>query len=350
MGKYLFYYKDLEEVVFNMHETLGEEVDELVIISGYLGPSPVERLSSLPFKSTVIGGMYANGIDFRLLEALKKAKRENKNLEIEFSTIEIHSKIYIWRKKTKIITALIGSANFSSYGLRMDMRESLAVVNRGTYSIIESYLHEIRGSSIYEPPLKAEKRGIDFNCHLDKEKENQSKGLKVSCDISLFRETKDKGKYVPDKSGLNWGLSSGHVAEADAYIRIPKDILKENQGLIFPFDEEYVNKISRKSRQSDPIELIWDDGFIMPASLEGRQTYNGRNYPKQLTSYSNKKAILSNGEKVSAKSILGRYLRKRLSVPIDHQISLQDLHRYGRDNITLSLIEEGIYYADFSVK
>ena len=50
-----------------------------------------------------------------------------------------------------------------------------------------------------------------------------------------------------------------------------------------------------------------------------------------------------------AKSILGRYLRKRLDVPIDYLITMNDLKRYGRDNVTLSLIEEGVYYADFSV-
>jgi len=63
-----------------------------------------------------------------------------------------------------------------------------------------------------------------------------------------------------------------------------------------------------------------------------------------------KKVIFQTGERVSAKSILGRYLRQRLGVSIDHQITLEDLQRYGREYITLSLIEEGIYFADFSVK
>lgn len=67
----ILYYKDLEEIIFAHHEILSEEPDELIIISGYLGPSPIIRLSELNFNVTVIGGMYAGGINTKLWESLR---------------------------------------------------------------------------------------------------------------------------------------------------------------------------------------------------------------------------------------------------------------------------------------
>lgn len=73
--------------------------------------------------------------------------------------------------------------------------------------------------------------------------------------------------------------------------------------------------------------------------LEGQQTktINGLVYPKQLSTS-------------PSKSILGKYLRKRLGVDLNHMITKRDLLRYGRTSIDISLVGEGIYYLDFSVK
>ena len=47
---------------------------------------------------------------------------------------------------------------------------------------------------------------------------------------------------------------------------------------------------------------------------------------------------------------MGRYLRNRLGVDVDDRITKEILDNYGRNTITLSLIAEGVYFADFSVK
>ena len=54
----MLFYENLEEIIFRRHELF--ESDELIILSGYVGPKPVERLSNLPFRSTVIYGMYSS--------------------------------------------------------------------------------------------------------------------------------------------------------------------------------------------------------------------------------------------------------------------------------------------------
>ena len=48
----MLFYRNLDEIVFNRNELLL--CDELVIISGYVGPNPIRRLETLPIKSTVI--------------------------------------------------------------------------------------------------------------------------------------------------------------------------------------------------------------------------------------------------------------------------------------------------------
>lgn len=349
----MLYYTGLEDVIFSKHDLLSEEPDELFIISGYLGPSPVERLAELPnMKITVIGGMYPAGVDVRLYDSLERIKQSNSNLTIKYAEQEIHSKIYIWKNKGKTLTALIGSANFSSNGLRTDYRESLADATRDTFSTLEIYYKFIDEHSSETPVINKKQVIIDFDSKTDNTPDVNENAKQFSFEIPLYTTTHGT-KAVPTASGLNWGLarlsSGAHVAAGDAYIRLPKEILKSEKQLIRPYNPEFTTPEGRRQRNSDPIELIWDDGTIMEASLEGTQVFEGQNYPKQLASFSAKQPYLD-GERISKKSILGRYLRKRLGVDVDDVITMDTLTSYGRDTITLSLIDEGIYYADFSVE
>lgn len=338
----ILYNKDLEELVFAHHVNLSDEPDELIIISGYLGPAPVKRLNELDFNVTVVGGMYTGGMNSKIWETLLKCKENNPKLNIMFSKEEIHAKAYVWKKGNKVLSALIGSANFSSNGLRNDYREILADVSRDTFKALIDYFEYIKSNSIEQPSIKESvgQEDIEFTGNEKIDKEN----LKYTCKLPLYSL---RNNQVHEKGGLNWGFSSGHVAEGDGYIALPKEIIKNNLNLFKPFDQNYQSKGGKK-RNSDPVEIIWDDGYIMPASFEGAQNIDGLTYPKQITSYSAKTPRL-NGKRISKKSILGRYLRNRIGVPVDYLITMDDLNNYGRTDITLSLIEEGIYYADFSV-
>ena len=54
----MLYTKNLEELIFHRHEM--HNTDELIVLSGYLGPRPVARMEELPFNSKVIYGMYGS--------------------------------------------------------------------------------------------------------------------------------------------------------------------------------------------------------------------------------------------------------------------------------------------------
>ena len=49
---------NLEEIIFNRHQLFQN--DELIVLSGYVGPRPIQRLQNLPFPSRVIYGMYGS--------------------------------------------------------------------------------------------------------------------------------------------------------------------------------------------------------------------------------------------------------------------------------------------------
>lgn len=338
-GYFLFYDQYLEEVIFDMHNTLPEEPDRLLIISGYLGPDPVFRLKELPFPVTIVAGMYTSGVNVRLYDALQAAQEENPNLEVLFATREVHSKIYIWLHKDRVLTALVGSANFSANGLRSDLRETLTMATRGAFPPLMRYFDTVIDLSTFNPSVTtSSKTSIPTPPDLD------SSGVLLDFDLPLYSPRQNK---VAEKSGLNWGHSSGHTAVGDAYIAIPKDLIAHSQSLIEPFDDAYESPNPR-IRKSDPIELIWDDGTIMSASLEGEQTVDGLVYPKQLTSYSSRTPVID-GQRISVKSILGRYLRNRMGIDVNRVITLNDLDRYGRRTVTLKILEPGVYSADFSV-
>ena len=345
----MLYYEGLEEVIFSKHELLSEEPDELVVISGFLGPAPVERLNELSdMKITVIGGMYPSGLDARLWSSLEKISKASNHIDILFTNREIHSKIYIWKKQGKTLGALIGSANFSSNGLRTDYRESLADATRDTFAPLDTYYKFVLDNSSREPQFRKDQAVIDYGS-MKQGKDIADLKIQLSFDIPIYDPRTDE---VPVSSGLNWGLArlnGAHTAEGDAYIRLPKEIIKEVPGLISPLDPTFSTPEGKRKRNSDPIELIWDDGTIMEASLEGEQKHDGKQYPKQLASYTPKTPFLD-GKRISKKSILGRYLRSRLGVDIDDRITKEMLDKYGRNTITLSLIGEGVYFADFSVK
>jgi len=317
---------NLEEIIFHRHLTVPS--NELVILSGYLGPNPVARLANLPFNSTVIFGMYGDrGIQNSLHNALLNTQNTTQNVNIYYSTVPIHSKCYIWKNNHVIQHALIGSANFSTNGLTTPYREMLAETTYDTFQPLHEYVDRVLANSILctDIVLSQQNRNIIT-----------TPSIQVStqfCRMSLL----DKSGNVAGKSGLNWMFSEGHVAFNDAYIAIKKEYIRQYPNL-FPPKQGFTtiaNIGGRPNRHNDVVEIIWDDGTIMDALLEGNQDENGLTYPKQFSSF-------------PRKSLMGEYLRHRLGLSNGHFVTIEDLNRYGRTHIDISLLDEGIYYFDFS--
>lgn len=320
-----------------MHDSFTD-ISKLVIISGYVGYQTIKELASLPksIEIIVIYGMYgASRISTPLHNALLDANKNIENLTILYSKMPVHSKIYIWENSDNIVKVLTGSANFSISGLMNDYKEVLSDVSELSFKNLNDYYEIIVKHCI---PCDSEDVTIGMIPKVPiAAKTHQPFIAKRICRASLL----NKDGIVSKKSGLNWGFSSGHVSEGDAYITITKDYIKLFPDL-FPAKKyvgiENTKSEGRSNRENDAIELIWDDGEKMRGLLEGQQTIknSGLIYPKQLSSS-------------PQKSELGKYIRKRIGVPENHLITKSDLKRYGRDSIDISLIGDGIYYMDFSV-
>lgn len=313
----MFYSENLKDVLFADFKSAN--IDEIVVVSGYLGPMPIQTLKDECFdkKAVVVYGMFAkDGIQADLHKSLIKINDER--VSIRYSKTAIHSKIYLGLYKSEIICAKIGSANFSNSGLCNDGREVLVDADDSVFPNIKAYYSKVleqciscKDSSI---TCKEKKIGSKMN----------DKDIDRRCLLSLL-----SNGNVPEKSGLNWGCGQGHVSEGDAYIRISCEDIEKYPDIFPP------KKYLGASTENDVVEFIWDDGVVMSGLMEGTQEINNVIYPKQISSN-------------PRKSILGKYLRNRLGVSYDKVITKADLDAYGRTNIEIEMISEGVYRLDFS--
>ena len=272
--------------------------------------------------------MYGDrGIQQRLHNALINIQINVPNVNIYYSTVPIHSKCYIWENQRGIEYALIGSANFSNNGLTTPYREILTETPYDTFQPLSEYIDIVMRNSVLCTEIQDVRDGINTI---------QTPSIQIStqfCKMSLL----DRNGNVPSASGLNWGHGRGNVTPNDAYIPIRKEHIR-SYPFLFPPKQQFpnINNGGRLQRHNDIVEIIWDDGFTMNGLLEGSQDEVGITYPKQMSS-------------APRKAIMGEYIRYRLGIPLGTFVTREDLLRYGRTDIDVSLLDDGIYYFDFSV-
>lgn len=346
----MLFYRNLDQIVYERYKLF--KCDDIVIISGYVGPAPIESISHIPLHTTVIYGMYgSDGIGTALHSSLMAEDRKHSNVDILYSTVPVHSKIYMWRYKGEVTHALVGSANFSTNGLTTPYKETLAETTADTFEALDRYYKHILSNCLGCRDGKIElKRKSGFTSSKVAERRYSRIAEEYNpkvCHMPLYIINKETGEpEVPPKSGLNWGMayySGSHVNKDDAYIPINAFQVEQHPEMFPVKRTEPVRKdmIYRADhRDNDPIDIIWDDGTTMTGLLEGSRVVKTdgirKEYPKQIATTPNK-------------SELGRYIRQRMGIPEGKAITLSDLDRYGRRTIDISLQGEGIYYLDFSV-
>lgn len=326
----MLFNQDLETIIFERHNYF--ETDELIILSGYLGPSPIHQIQDLPFESKVIYGMYGSDrITQRLHSSLLALHSTISNLNIYYSRTPVHSKCYVWKRGGSVIHALVGSANFSSSGLRTPFKEILAETSRDTFVPLNNYLREILESS-----LICNSEEITFREMPPAPQPDVPDMPREICRMTLLDSRTGETHRA---HGLNWGQDPRHHTNPnDANIPIRARYIRGHSEL---FPEKLTiptrrNGRGRPHRHNDAIEILWDDEVTMEGLLEGSIRIDGRIYPKQISSF-------------PRKSELGIYFRTRLGVPLGARVTRQHLENYGRTHADLSLLSEGVYYCDFSV-
>ena len=330
----MIYKSNLEELILNRHK--NNSADELMILSGYTGPSPITKLSDLPIKASVIHGIKVQVSQKNILASYQNIT-ETTGVDVFIKDKYNHSKIYCWLKNKEPIDILSGSANFSTAGLNSSLDgESLFDIEKNAYEKTYDYLKDASNDSIIcteyiapDSPTKSSSQS----------KRNQYDSVLTSNPpkAEIFVGGSD-GKMQP-KSGWNWGHGDGHNNSNVAYQRISADLIKAIPQL-FPNNGINISKGSGQGlkHKKPNAEILFDDGIVMDVQFQG-YTASG-DYYKQFSSQ-------------PSNEIYGEYVRKRLGLPSGSLITDTDINawakrRNGRNTITLELIADGVYFCDFS--
>lgn len=236
----------------------------------------------------------------------------------------IHAKAYVWRLGGKIVHSLVGSANFSTNGLTTPYREILAEATTDTFAPLNDYVTYVLNQS----------QSCLEEANVVPLAERVFGGVEV-CNMTLLDP---KTGEVPPRSGLNWGQNHTNVNTKpnDAYIPIRAAHIRQNPDLFPPKQMYSVHAGGRSRRHNDAVDLVWDDGYRMTALFEGNLPIDEQTFPKGISSFPTK------GE-------LGLYFRNRIGVPSGQPVRKHHLQAYGRTDVSVSLLGEGVYRIDFSV-
>ena len=137
----------LLDVLLSKHETTA--ADQLDILSGYVGIEPIKKVAQIKdIKTRIIYGMYnesnsAHSDKSKLHQLLVKEHQSNSNLSVFYPRKTSHTKCYIWRKNGTIVSAMLGSANFSLNGLLTPWREVLSETSASNWEALDDYFNNI---------------------------------------------------------------------------------------------------------------------------------------------------------------------------------------------------------------
>ena len=326
----MIHYKGLRALIGQC----GQNADEIQILSGYVSANEIELLrTNLPGKRiSILAGMYLYAGRQNDMSRLYRSA-ENNSVDIRFSKQRIHSKNYLFLRGGIVFRAFAGSANLSDDGIGDETGgEDLTEIAADSYwHIIRHFREKWEGALTYDQAMD----------RLVTDPKRTSKVIDpYTTDLSLVVLINGQ-RTVPCRSGINWGLQKGHSKQSgavEAYLPVRAANIRCNMTIIPPIQQIRLQDAGKKTRKNDSQLVIWDDGAEMQMIFSGTGVrYNNRWYPKQLTSCDGGGAVL------------GAYLRRRLGLNDRALVTVDDLDRYGRDTVRLTMIQYGIYSADFSI-
>lgn len=332
--------------------------DEIIIISGFFSIDIIENIAKQGIPTTFYYGMYLrNGISSSNYNSFKRLEATYPNLKINIPiAYHIHTKCYIFKKAGITFNALVGSANASSSALSTTPNSELLtpIDSAADKSFLDNYAADIDAVSVhYDNPIiipSAKAKALAVSTKKSKKipkSWNKYTGNPFSAIIPLYYIAKGK-PVVHNVDGLNWGNGPHASKNSDMESVLPiRKFHINNYPLLIPFNGSVGSGTGGKiQRMQSPIDMVWDDGTVMKMLFQqggieipskGKRAPGAayRQYPKALTSN-------------SGGAELGSYLRRRLGLPSNATVTYKDLRAYGRDYVTLTLTNAGIYELDFN--
>ena len=341
------YCENLENLVLKRHHS--NRADELLILGGYIGFKPLERISKEEINTTIIYGCMAkSNLNKEGHKKYLELTKNSNNLEVFYQRKYNHSKIYCWLRNKKVVQIFAGSANFSTEGLCNDYQEVLFDIDNKyfeeTYTFVENALSDSQNCKEFILPPKKEKKSSKEKTSLDQIISYSPPKAKLSLRSSLgcFEKSGININKTGKKRINQKGKKVSHVNINDCYVPIRSSLIDKLPDL-FPNKGINVNIGSGwgrdKKKSTTNAEFLFDDGEVIEINFQQK----GPERKKGQFLYKGFRSSRSN-------AILGKYLRKRMNIKDGAPFTELDFKNYGRDDIELTLLAEGQYFADFGVK
>lgn len=297
--------------------------DRLIVVSGYVSGSMSLRhafgnketgLQGLAATTAVdiVYGMYpAEGVLRADHQAFLTVQNSLPNYCVHYyqGAKPLHAKVYVWLQSGTPFLAFLGSANYSVSSFYGRIQEAVSEVDPAlAFQYASSFLGEAARAQDLKPPRF---RSRHFSPEMEPEEVEESFDQAVanldSVSLPLWSVTQ---KRMHEKAGLNWGQRDGREPN-QAYIPVPSEV---SQSGFFPARGDY-------------FIVLTDDGETLDC------------------------VIAQDGEKAIEtplnNSTIGVYFRNRLKIPLGQFVSLDDLDRYGRRDVTIYRAGEDRYLLDF---
>ena len=223
----------------------------------------------------------------------------------------VHSKAYGWFKDGEPLSGFSGSANYSKQGFFE--KEQINQVSNENPTDVRRFFESLLDRSIEIKDYKFDYSDLNLSS-------SQLKNSVIPGDIFWEIPGKrvsisflDRSGNLPQRSGLNWGQRPDYNrGPNEAYLSIKKDSRKE--GFLPPKAETFT--------------LITDDNHSMDC----------------VVAQGGRKSI----ESTNNNSEMGEYIRKRIGVPFDDPVLVENLIEYGRTDFTIEKINEETFLLDLS--
>lgn len=321
---FLYLINDLEYNVISQPYDQGYRY--LKVLSGYVSPIFIEHVMETyrNLHLEIILGMVSNdGLAVWQHRAfVELVNQYSDRLEIFYHVEQPgnNSKVYHWYDNVLSSRVFLGSANFTRNGFGRH-REVLV---ESTFSNIDDLFGnltvvrcddcDIEGQVKFYNALPSRVVVPAHHEHgVPKTVEILSTPLHNYKDYVVI-PLLDRSGQVPARSGLNWGQREGRDSN-QAYLSVSQSIHQERPDF-FP-------------NLAEPFIMITDDGANLVCVMAQQ----------------NRKAIHTRGNN----SIMGSYFRRRLGLNDGAFVTVEDLQKYGRNNVRIYKIDEETYYMDFSV-
>ena len=317
----------------------------LYIVSGYASATMVSRhfnrlvgdgrrragfIRRQDLRIELIVGMAAHdGISQKDHEGFQEISREYSGLfvcrYVAYSP-PVHSKTFAWYSDDVPKVGFTGSANYTQRAFGNLQREAViehdAESARNYFDIIRQYTIDCSDPHVTSLVTVYSEPGYSMRLNVEDAEELEDDESIPGIDAEDLAQLPhkiisflDRQGNLPQQSGLNWSFRTGYVRNDrnQAYIRIPAHIANTD---FFP-------------PVGDHFTIITDDNINLICSRAQQ----------------NAKAIHT----PHSNSIMGRYFRHRMNLPLSKQISTNDIRNYGRTDVDFYKIDDETYYMDFSV-